>query len=66
MVEWLPYCVCIRWNSVQSSTPDSNENLYFVTFYKFLPHIGLHHTRYVQSNGITTTYSTLVTHILKR
>jgi hypothetical protein len=44
MVEWLSYYVCIRWNGVQSSTSDIDETCNFVTLYKFLPHIGLHHT----------------------
>jgi hypothetical protein len=38
------YCVCIHWNSVQSSTLDIKKSLKNVTFKTFLSHPGLHHT----------------------
>jgi hypothetical protein len=33
---------------------------------KMVGWLSLGHSRFVQSNGITTTYSTLDTHVLKR
>jgi hypothetical protein len=37
MVEWLLYCVCIRWNSVQSSTSDIKKSLKMSRLRRFCP-----------------------------
>jgi hypothetical protein len=47
MEEWLLYCVCTHWDRVQSLTSDIGKTCNFVTFYEFLPHIGVHHTLHV-------------------
>jgi hypothetical protein len=37
MVEWLSYCICIRWNSVQSSTLDIKKSFKMSRLRRFCP-----------------------------
>jgi hypothetical protein len=48
MDKWFLYYVCISKCSVENSSLDIDKTCSFVTFYKFLPHIGLRHTSTMQ------------------
>ncbi len=56
MQEWLLYCVCINEKCLNPVLQTSIKTGNFVTFYKFLIHLGMHHTLLDEDEEICPNY----------